>query len=148
MQKGQRQQGQKLEPGQTPSPAERAAQAAALAAAPATIDHPDLLTWWGISILASLLAVLLVRRQPWMRALLMMFAAVFFALIGGYVLSFVVSARPYDVNFVREQGWGYFAQLLVIGYLPLEAIRRFGKVRRRTPAPAPRPIRDFESVGH
>ena len=123
------------------------ARAGTAASVPAVIEHPDLLSWWGISILVSLLIVLLVRRQSWMRPMLLGFTAVFFALISFYVLSFVVSERPRDVNFINEVGWGYFVQLFVIGYLPWGAIRHLGKAPKRAYAPPSRPAGDFERAG-
>jgi len=118
------------------------------ALAPEVIEHPDLLTWWGISILVAVLAVLIVRRQSWMRPLLLGFAAVFFALIAFYVLSFVVSERPRDVNFINEAGWGYFIQLLIIAYLPWGAIRHLGKVSKPAQARQPSPRGEIGRVGN
>jgi len=123
------------------------ARAGTAASIPEVIEHPDLLSWWGISILVSILIVLLVRRQAWMRPMLLGFSAVFFALISFYVLSFVVSERPRDVNFINEVGWGYFVQLFVIGYLPWGAIRRLGKAPKPAYAPPPHPAGEFERAG-
>jgi len=123
------------------------ARAGTVASVPAVIEHPDLLSWWGISILVSILIVLLVRRQSWMRPMLLGFSAVFFAMISFYVISFVVSERPRDVNFVNEVGWGYFIQLFVIGYLPWGAVRHLGKVPKPAYVQPSRPTGEYESAG-
>ena len=115
---------------------------------PEVIEHPDLLPWWGISVLVTLLILLLVRRQPWIRGLVLMFSSVFFGLIASYVLSFAVSDRPRDLNFINEEGWGYFIQLLIIGVLPLAIVLKFGRAAPKPHAPAPSPLRDIERVSH
>ncbi|MFT5287240.1 MAG: hypothetical protein ACI8TQ_003421 [Planctomycetota bacterium] len=103
-----------------------------------TISHPNLTLWWSLSILVAVLFMLVVRRQPWIRGMLLMFSAIWFVLISSYVATFVISEHPHDLQFVEDVGWGYFIQLLLIAYLPWTLIRRFGKVKTQPfmpPAP-------------
>ena len=80
--------------------------------------------------------------------MLLGFSAVFFSLIAFYVLSFVVSDRPRDVNFINEAGWGYFVQLLVIGYLPWGAVRHLGKAPKPVYSPRVARAGEIGRVGH
>jgi membrane associated rhomboid family serine protease len=96
------------------------------------IPHPALLPWWSILGLIALLGVSLVRRQPWLRGLLLGFSSVWFALVTCYVASFAVSEHPRDIKFIEEIGWLYFVQLLVAASLPCVAILKFGKRSRRS----------------